>query len=306
MHALAPLLPAGVGRRDDLALATSSTSVSRWLDSGALVLVHPGVVALPDRVDDWQVRAGAATLWTRAPLSHLSALTAAGLLPAPPPGPVHVTVPADRWPRGAAGVVAHRTTRPIGPTEGRETPRLPVARSLVDAWSWAHVPRTNPRAGTERPLVRQLVIDVVRRRDVSVPQVRRQSDGQPLRAGRAALGALLDLVEAGCQSELEIFGVTHVLLIPGIPAPVQQHRVFLPGGRYVDLDAAYVQARVGVELDGHRYHSSREDRERDMRKDTALATLGWISLRYSYRRLTGEPSACRREIEAVVRGRLDR
>ena len=87
---------------------------------------------------------------------------------------------------------------------------------------------------------------------------------------------------------------------------MQQHRVVLPNGRYVDLDAACVTAKVGVELDGHRYHSSREDRERDMRKDTALAALGWVALRYSYRRLTGEPSACRREIEAVVRGRLDR
>ena len=43
-----------------------------------------------------------------------------------------------------------------------------------------------------------------------------------------------------------------------------------------------------------------------MRKDTALATLGWVSLRYSYRRLTGEPAACRGEIEAVVRSRLGR
>ncbi len=306
MHALTALLPAGVGRRDDLTLATSSTSVSRWLHSGDLVLVHPGVVALPDRLGDWQVRTRAATLWTRAPLSHLTALAAAGLLTPPPRGPLHVTVPADRWPRGATGVIVHRTTQPIGPTEGSSTPRLPAARSLVDAWSWAHVPRTNPHAGHERPLVRQLVIDAVRRRDVSVPRVREQSARQPLHAGRAALAQLLDLVEGGCQSELEVFGVTHVLRILGLPVPVQQHRVVLPSGRYVDLDAAYVQAKVGVELDGHRYHSRREDRERDMRKDTALATLGWVALRYSYRRLTGEPAECQREIEAVVRSRLGR
>jgi len=118
-----------------------------------------------------------------------------------------------------------------------------------------------------------------------------------------ALGALLDLVESGCQSELEIFGVTHVLRIPGIPAPVQQYRVFLPDGRHVDLDAAYVRARVGVELDGDRWHSSRQARERDRRKDTALAALGWVSLRYSYHRLTGEPVSCQREIETVVRRR---
>ena len=174
----------------------------------------------------------------------------------------------------------------------------------MDVWGWAHVPRTNPRAGYERPLVGQLVIDAVRRRDVSVPQVREQSAGQPLHAGRAALGALLDLVEAGCQSELEIFGVTHVLLIPGIPAPVQQHRVVLPDGRAAQLDAAWPEARVAVELDGAAFHGSREARERDLRRDSALAALGWVVLRFSYERLLSDPDGCRREIEAVIRHRL--
>ena len=36
----------------------------------------------------------------------------------------------------------------------------------------------------------------------------------------------------------------------------------------------------------------------------ALAALGWVVLRFSYRRLTREPAACRAEILAVYRGRL--
>jgi hypothetical protein len=305
VHALADLLPAGAVRRDELTLATSSSSVSRWLQGGDLVLAHPGVVAIPDQAHEWPVRALAATLWTRAPLSHLSALTAAGLV-SPAAGPIHVTVPADRWPRGGTDVVVHRTTLAMGALEGAAPLRTPPARSLVDAWSWAHTPKRNPRAAQERRLLRQLVIDSVRRRDVPVGHLRRESARQRVHGGRVELAALLDLVEGGCQSELEVFGVTHVLHIPGLPAPVQQHRVLQHSGRYVDLDAAYLEAKVGVELDGHRFHSSREDRERDMRKDTALATLGWVSLRYSYRRLTTEPEACRAEIAAVVRQRLGR
>lgn len=305
MYELAPLLPHGVARRDELTLATSSSSVSRWLCSGELVLAHAGVVVLPARAREWPVRAQAAALWARGPLSHLSALAAADLTP-PPAGPIHVTVPADRNPRGCRDVVVHRSELPIGPTEGFSPPRLPVARSLVDAWGWAHSPRRNPRAPQEQPLVRHLLIECVRRREVQVGDLRRVSASQLVHGGRSAFGSLLDLVEGGCQSELEVFGVTHVLRIPGIPAPVQQHRVFLPSGRYVDLDAAYLQAKVGVELDGERWHSSREARERDMRKDTALAALGWVSLRYSYRRLTTEPTACQHEIETVVRRRLGR
>ena len=305
MHALTDLLPHGAGRRDDVTLASSSSSVSRWLRDGDLVLPHPGVVALPERAQEWGVRARAAALWARGPLSHLSALAAAGLTP-PPPGPVHVTVPADRNPRGCIDVVVHRTTLPMGPTEGMVPARLPAARSLVDAWGWAHSPSRNERATREQPLVRRLVIEGVRRRDVRVAHLRAELSRQLVSGGRVALEQLLDAVEGGCQSELEIFGVTLVLRIPGLPAPVQQHRVILPTGRHVDLDATYVQARVAVELDGAAFHGSSEDRELDTRRDTALAALGWVVLRFSHRRLTQDPASCRADIEAVGRRRLDR
>ena len=155
-------------------------------------------------------------------------------------------------------------------------------------------------------MLRQLVIAAVRERTTPVVELRRESDRQPLHGGRAVLSELLDLVEGGCQSELEIWGVTHVLRIPGIPAPVQQHRVVLPDGRSAFLDAAYLGARVAVELDGARFHEGRAARERDMRRDSALAVVEWVVLRYSYQRLTQDPSGCRAEIESVVRGRLSR
>jgi hypothetical protein len=274
VHALADLLPDGVARRDDLTLATSSSTVSRWLQAGDLVLLHPGVLVLPDRTGGWATRARAATIGARAPLSHLSALTASAVVP-PLHGPIHVTVPADRFPRGCPDVKVHRTTLPVGPVDPAVPFRLPVAQSLVDAWGWAHTPRRNPRAYQELAVIRHLVIETIREGQVRAEALRREPDRQPLHGGRAALGHLLDLVHGGCQSELEVFGATHALRIPGLPVPAQQHRVFLPSGRYVALDAAHVQAKVGVELDGWRYHSRREDRERDMRKDTALATQGW-------------------------------
>jgi very-short-patch-repair endonuclease len=91
---------------------------------------------------------------------------------------------------------------------------------------------------------------------------------------------------------------------PALPRWVQQYRLRLPGGRWIEVDAAYLEARVIVELDGAAFHGSRKARERDLRRDTALAAQGWIVLRFSYARLTSDPDGCRREIEAVVRGRL--
>jgi len=301
VHALPALLPHGTGRRDEVTLASSSSSVSRWIADGDVVLLHPGVLALPSRVQEWGVRARAATLWTRGPLSHGSALVHLGLLPRDT-GPVHVTVPADRWPRGSTGVVAHRTTVPMTVHQHEGLPVLGLARPLVDAWAWASSARLNPRADRDLAAARHALVTAVREGRVDVALVRAESRAQRVHAGRAALSTLLDLLELGCESELEVFGVLHVLRIRGLPTCTHQHGLVL-GGRTVRLDAAWPVLRVAVELDGHRFHSSRADRERDMRRDTALAAAGWVVLRFSYARMTTDPEGCRRELELVLRRR---
>ena len=145
----------------------------------------------------------------------------------------------------------------------------------------------------------------MRARRISVGALRADSAAHRMHAGRSPLVELLDLIAGGCESELEIWGVTRVLPgPPRVPPPVQQHPVRLDGGRWVRLDAAYPDALVAVELDGAAFHGSRAARERDLRRDTALAALGWVVLRFSYARLIADPEGCRREIEAVVLGRM--
>jgi hypothetical protein len=149
------------------------------------------------------------------------------------------------------------------------------------------------------------VIECLRSRRTDLAAIHRTSAAAPVHAGRAQLAALLDLVADGCESELEIWGVTNVLPgPPRLPRWVQQYAIRLGDGRSVRLDAAYPDVRVAVELDGAAFHGSRQARERDLRRDTALASLGWVVLRFSYARLMADPEGCRREIEAVVLGRL--
>src|SRR3712207_2059112 len=300
MHDLAQLLPHGAAPRHELTLATSTTSVARWTADDDLVHLHPGVVVLAERLDDPAVKARAATLWARGPLSHFSALAAWGVVPGPI-SPVHVTVPADRFPRGSGGVVAHRTTLPLPVTRLDGVPVVRLTRSLVDAWSWAYSLRRNPVATHDQAAARQAVIESVRSRGVTVAALRDESMRLRVHGGRAELRRLLDLVAGGCESELEIWGVTRVLPgPPRLPAYVQQHPLRLPDGRWIRLDAAYVEARVAVELDGAAFHGSRAARERDLRRDTALAALGWVVLRFSYARLVADPGGCQREIAAVL------
>ena len=216
-----------------------------------------------------------------------------------------MTVPTRRNLRGAPTVIVHRSDRRQVTVRVGRLEALTPERSLVDAWAWAHLSRGNPRARLERPVVRQAVIEGVRSRGVRLLGVRAESDRLGQHPGREALTELIDLVARGCQSELEIWGVTRVLPgPPDVPQWIQQHPVHLGDGRRVTLDAAYVEARVGVELDGAAFHGSRAARERDLRRDSALAAVGWIVLRFSYARLMADPEGCRREIVAGVLARL--
>jgi hypothetical protein len=304
VHDLTRLLPHGVGSRVDLTLASSASSVARWTAEGRLLHLHPGVVVLPQVADDPRARARAATVWARGPLSHLSALAVWEVI-ASYPDTVHVTVPADRYPRGSGDVIVHRTTLALPVATVAGLPVVHLTRSLIDAWAWAHLRRRNSDAAAELPVVRQALIESVRDRGISVTALRIESAAQRRHAGRAELGRLLDLIAAGCESELEIWGVTHVLPgPPDVPAWIQQYPVRLSAGRWVELDAAYAEALVAVELDGAAFHGSRAARERDLRRDSALATLGWVVLRFSYARLMADPEGCRREILAVVQRRL--
>lgn len=283
---------------------SSSSSVTRWLLRGDLVLLQPGIVALAERSAEWAVRAEAAALFARGPLSHLSALAATGLAPQPA-GPVHVTVTPDRCPRGGTAMVAHRSTRRLVTIRSGRLEAIAPERSVVDAWAWAHSPARNRRTAAEQPIVRRALIEGVRAREFRVSAVRQESARRGMHPGRRELVALLDLVAGGCESELEIWGV--LSLLPGppdVPAYVQQHRVRLADGRRTRLDAAYVQAKVAVELDGAAFHGSRSARERDIRRDSALAAEGWVVLRFSYARLIEDPEGCRREIIEVVLRRL--
>ena len=70
------------------------------------------------------------------------------------------------------------------------------------------------------------------------------------------------------------------------------------------LDRAWSEVKLAVELDGARYHTSPEDRRRDLARDTALAALGWVVLRFTYAEVLRDPEGVRARILEVYRTRL--
>lgn len=296
-HDIAALLgPDGVCSAAEVTRRADRHTVARWVADGRLLRPYPGVLVVPTHATEWRTRALAAVLGTRGVLSHGSAL--AVWRRAAREGTIHVSVPANRRASKGRGLVVHRVQHLDADRLG-DLPVTGLPRALVDTWGRAHSAAGSAR---EVELARAAVIGALRERQVHARDVHGALAGRRTLPGRAALAQLVRLVEHGSESELEIWGVREVLTAPGMPRFVQQHRVVLPFGT-VRLDAALPELMVAVEMDGAAFHGSAADRERDTRRDVALAALGWVVLRFSYRRLTREPAACRREILAVCRAR---
>lgn len=269
------------------------STVRTWVASGALVRLAPSVFALPSSAHDWRVRTAAALHGRNAVASHATALALWGLSEHPP-GPVHVTVPRGASGRGSPGVVVHRSDGPLVSMRAGGLDTSPPARAVVDSWG----------AGpAERVDVRAAAITAVRRRLCRPRELAREIDSNSRLPGRAQLAELVGLLHDGCQSELEIWGCLHVLRAPGMPTFVQQRRVSVDG-TVVALDAACEESLLAIEMDGAAWHGSQAQRESDIRRDALVATIGWQTLRFSYRRLTRSAAACRREILAVHTARL--
>lgn len=269
-------------------------TVSDWVAAGRLLRVQPGVYTVPSAALDRRVRLEAIAGATGGLISHRSALALWELVPWVD-GPVHVTVDFARSGRGSAGVLLHRS-RDLTDV-ARRVDGLPVTsveRAVVDAWG---VP-----GGAGRDELRAAAISGVRRRLCGPRDILREVGRRPCLPGRAELSSLVGLLSDGCQSELEIWGCLQVLRAPAMPPFVQQRRVTVAGEVFV-LDAAYDDVLLAVEMDGAAWHGSREQRERDIRRDALLATIGWQTLRFGWTRMRSAPDACRRDILAAYLAR---
>jgi very-short-patch-repair endonuclease len=286
--------PGGWATRSRLLERVSGRTIHVWLRTGRLVRLESGVYATPAASHRWRVRVAAALERRESVASHGTAL-ALWQLVNPPAGPLHVTVEPGRSVRGSPGVVLHRAPGAFG--ERRLVEGLAVSRperAVVDTWGMP--------GRLTRPDLRAAAITAVRRRLCSPRDLADELTRNSRLPARAELVRLTALLADGCQSELEIWGCLQVLRAPGMPPFVQQRRVTVAGETFV-LDAAYDDVRLAVEMDGAAWHGSRLQRERDIRRDALLATVGWQTLRFGYTRMTATPAECQRNILAVYLAR---
>jgi very-short-patch-repair endonuclease len=130
--------------------------------------------------------------------------------------------------------------------------------------------------------------DALRRRLVTVAQLRRRL-GRAGGRGRSGTALLRDFVDARAgltrapESGLET-RLLRVLRAAGLPRPAVQHRI----GNY-RVDFAYPGARVAIEADGFRWHSTRQQWDRDRARRNALTAMGWTVLHVTSTQLREQP-----------------
>ncbi len=279
----------GVATRARLLRVVTRNQLDHEVRTGRLLTPFPGAFCRPWDADIEAVlhRAALTSVGPPAALSHLTALQHWQLI-AGRPEDIHVAVPASRAPRSRPGLTLHRVAR--FPRVVRVEGLIVVTPAEAVVSSWPLLP------GDER---RSPAIAMLRRRLDTAQHLRAAIEVSPRLAGRRELDHLVDLLDSGCESELELWGHLSVFDAPGLRHGVRQ-LVVRAGRRRYRLDLGFELERVAVEMDGRAFHSSDEQRERDIRRDAALATTGWLTLRYSHRRLHRDPAGCRRDTLAVL------
>ena len=103
--------------------------------------------------------------------------------------------------------------------------------------------------------------------------------------------------ETGLEDELlEVFRAY------GLPEPVRQYVLPLPGGGTARFDAAYPELLLGFEADGDAYHKGMLDRMRDEARDEKCGQAGWTVRRYSTDDIRLRPAGIAEEVARLRRG----
>jgi len=258
-----------------------------------LIRVLPGLYAPADVAGDHRVRCRSVWLWSRgrALIAGASALHLHDPRVAAP-ARVHAIAPVGHQPLRAPWADLRLTATPERNSRVDGIGALAPADAVVDAWSRA---APDERKGLlyealwhEFASAQAVVSATLRRR--RVPQ-------------RQVIDRILRNFLDGATSPTEVLAKREVLTGAAFADLEWQVRLTIRGRtRYAD--ALHREARVVVELDGDRYHSTRAQREADRERDADFAAEGWQTVRLGYSDLRDRPRWCRETVAAVIGGRL--
>jgi very-short-patch-repair endonuclease len=278
-----------VTRAQALEAGLSASGWRRRVANGQLVLLHPRVARYAATPVTDEQRALAAVL--ASPPGTLASHTAAAHLWGVDLSMWQPEVIVRRTgPWCLPGVVVHRPTdvADLQPVRRSRVPATTPLRTIVDLAAVA------PAADVDAALDHFLVGRTVTLAGVRAALERHSGRG---RAGAGALRRVLGrwaLGQGVADSEFELV-VSSLLARHGLPEPVFHHRI----GRY-EVDIAFPEALVAVEVDGWATHGRRAAFEQDRGRDLDLAARGWQVVRLTWWAVTNRPQRCFGRLREVL------
>lgn len=153
--------------------------------------------------------------------------------------------------------------------------------------------------------IEDALYSALRKRLTSLARLRLRLRRENRRRGIASLRKLLDEHSVDGQPTASRFEtrLNRLLLNGGLPA-VRQHTVWNGGEFVARVDFCFPEARVIVEADSYRWHSSKRAWQRDIERRNQLTTLGWQIVHITWDDLTRRPQATLARIRALMQPQL--
>jgi very-short-patch-repair endonuclease len=282
----------------DDALAEHATPKQRkgLIARGELIRTHPNVlrIAGAPRTEEQRTLAAVTACGPGAAASHRSAAKLWELVDDWPANP-EVTVPPRRMPRLVA-VDVHRSSALV-PEWISAVGFIPVTNPLLTLLMLGAVAgRTAVATAVERALVARLVT-VQGLLDLLDAAGRSGRNGAGVRREVLADRALGD--ERG-DSVLEEMAAS-LLRRFNLPAAVYHFVVRGPAGRAIaEVDFAYPQWMLAIEVDGWSVHGTPAAMRRDYERQANIEDLGWRVLRFTWYDIVRRPDYVARRIRAAL------
>lgn len=274
-------------------VAMSSEKVARGaIARGDAVRVAPDTYVARLHADSFAARADAALLWAgpNAALAGEAALFLWGLVDEPPTR-IEVTVPHSEHPYPPSWIAVRRLTyRPRTRRIGRATV---LSAPLAVILGFGGLPRESRGAMVFRAVVSGVT---------SVDELAAELDRVPRCRARKELMRRIEAASQGVESYLEEQGLRTVFNLKEFGHLVRQHRLRVRGELF-RIDSYDPPTMTAVELDGAAYHSNPHQRQRDIRRDAILASVGILTVRLSYVDITEQPEWCRSIVRGVLASR---
>lgn len=279
-----------VACRQILAAGASRAALDSSVRSGRLRPMARAVFLVPGAPVDSEVALLAQVLAAgdEAALSHESGAWLWQLVDSAPP--VHeISVPRGRRPR-TPSLIVHQSTDLdlVVPGSIRGLPVTDVGRTILDCAG---------RPGVDL----DLLIDAARREHQISRTLLPWIVAQHARSGRRGIEALRSVLELDefPDSDFERL-VCRWLIARGIDGWALHHQIVIDGFGPVELDLAWPDRRVALELEGLLHRNQRVVHDDDTERQNWISIAGWDVLRLTYRRWIRHSEAVLTEIRRKI------